>query len=74
MRSYNNAIIPSIVTTSESALSVKYLTKSWILNSGIILHIYYDIDLFDYIAPTSTKITWGNVLTLPARGIRAIIV
>ena len=74
MRSYSDAIIPSMVTTSESALSVKHSTESWILDSGATSHICCDIDLFDHIAPTSSRIAWGNASTLPARGIGAITV
>ena len=55
-RSYSNAIIPSMVTTSESALLVKYSVESWILDLGATSYIYYDIDLFDYIAPILSKI------------------
>ena len=55
-RFYNNAIIPSIITISELALSVKHSSKSWILDLGAISYIYYDINLFNYIAPTSSKI------------------
>ena len=56
IRSYNNVIILSIITTSELALLVKHSAKSWILDLSIILYIYYNINLFNYIAPTSTKI------------------
>ena len=56
MRSYSDAIIPSMVITSESVLLIKYLTESWILDSGVISYIYCDIDLFDYIAPTLSRI------------------
>ena len=73
-RSYSNAIIPSMVTTSESALSVKHSAESWILDSGATSYICCDIDLFDHIAPTSSKIAWGNASTLFTREIGAITV
>ena len=53
---YNNTIIPSIVIISESALLIKYSSESWILDLGAILYIHYNIDLFNHIAPTSSKI------------------
>ena len=55
-RLYSNVIIPSIVTTSELALSIKHSSEFWILDSGMISYIYYNIDLFDHIAPTLFKI------------------
>ena len=58
--------IPSIVTTSESALVVKHSFESWILDLGATSYIYYDIDFFDSLAPTLYKIAWGNMITLPA--------
>ena len=72
--SYSNIIIPSIITTSESALSVKYLAESWILDSGTTLYIYYNIDFFDKIAPIIYKIIQDNTSTLPTREIRAITI
>ena len=62
------------IATSESALSVKHSADNWILDSGATLYICCDINLFDSIAPTSLRVAWGNVLTLPARGISAITV
>ena len=50
------------------ALSAKYLSRDWILDSGATSHICCDIDLFDKIAPISARIAWGNITTLPARG------
>ena len=70
--SYNNMIIPSMVTISELALSIKYLSEFWILDLSATSYIYYDINLFDYIAPTLSKIIQGNALTLPICRIRAI--
>ena len=63
-----------MITTSESALSVKHSVESWILDSGATSHICCNINLFNKIAPTSYKIVWGNASTLPARGIGAITV
>ena len=71
---YNNAIIPSIVTISKLALLIKHSSKSQILDSGAILYIYYNINLFDYIAPISSKIIQRNTLTLPIYRIRAITI
>ena len=72
--SYNNIIIPSIVTISELALLIKYSSKSQILDLGAILYIYYNINLFDYIAPTLSKIIQRNALTLSIYRIRAITI
>ena len=63
-----------MITTSELALSVKYSSESWILDSGATSYICCNIDLFDKIEPTLYKIVWGNALTLPARGVSAITV
>ena len=71
---YSNSINPSIITTSESALSVKHLSESQILDSGATSHICCNINLFNSIAPTSCKIAQGNALTLSAQGIRAITI
>ena len=57
-----------------SALSAKHSSGDWILDTGAILHIYYNIDLFDKIAPTLVTIAWGNTTTLPARGNGSITV
>ena len=73
-RFYNNIIIPNIVIISKLVLLIKYSSKSQILNLGIILYIYYNINLFNYIAPTLFKIIQGNALILPIYRIRAIII
>ena len=62
------------IATSKSALLVKYSTNNWILDSGVILYIYYNINLFNSIAPTSLRVIQGNILTLLIYNISAIIV
>ena len=63
-----------LITTNQSALSVKHSTDNWILDSGATSHIYCDINFFDSIAPTSTRIAQGGATNLPARGIGSITV
>lgn len=53
---------------------MKYSSDNWILDSGATSHIYYDINLFNSIAPTATRIAWGGVSTLPTNSIGAITV
>ena len=51
-----------------SALSAKRSSGDWILDTGATSYIYYNIDLFNKIAPILVIIAWGNVVTLLARG------
>ena len=67
-------MIPNIITTSELALSVKHSAESQILDLNITSYIYYNIDLFNKIAPTLYKIIQRNALTLSIYGIRAITI
>ena len=63
-----------LITTKESALLVKHSPDNWILDSGATLYICYNINLFDSLAPTFTRIVWGNVTNLLARGIGAVTI
>ena len=49
-------ILDILITTIESALSMKHSPNNWILDSGVTLYICCDINLFDSLAPTSTRI------------------
>ena len=64
----------SDVLITNTALSVKHSSDKWILDSGATSHICCDVNLFDSIALTSSRIAWGNASNLPASGIGAITV
>ena len=64
----------SDVLITNTALSVKHSSDKWILDFGATLYICCDVNLFDSIAPTSSRIAWGNASNLPASGIGAITV
>ena len=63
-----------LIIIKELALSVKHSPDNWILDSGVTSHIYCDINLFNSLAPTSTRIAWGNATNLPAYSIGAVTV
>ena len=62
------------ITTNKLALSIKYLSDNWILDSGVTSYICYDLNLFDSLAPTSARIIWGGVITLLIYSIKSITV
>ena len=53
---------------------MKHSSDNWILDSGATSHICCDLNLFDSLAPISTRIAWGGAITLPAHGIGSITV
>ena len=67
-------VLDIFITINKLALLVKHSPNNQILDLGVILYIYYNINLFNSLALTSIRITQGNIINLLARGINTIII
>ena len=68
------SVLDIFITTKELVLLMKYSPNNQILDLGVILYIYYNINLFNYLALTSTKIVQSNVINLLIYNINTITI